>query len=158
MHVVIQQLRPFIWFCQFVGVIPFYMVNDDDSPSKTFQKFSFSLWHPVTWWFSLLSIFLLISPFFDSFVILRSIYHTDDGPALIPPIFLVFVLQENVFSFLLVVSARYIIYKHACIRRAILLVQKVHNELMVEDMPSEYIPSVWKHVFAAITFPLIAVC
>jgi hypothetical protein len=98
-----------------------------------------------------------VFPILDSVIVWRITYHTQDAPAHIPPIFLVFVLQENAFSLLLFASTRYVVYKHACISRAIYLVQKVHNQLMVENMPSGYIPSVRKHVVAAIIFPLIAV-
>lgn len=157
-NVVIQQLRPFVWFCQFFGVIPFFIVNNDSPSSKTFQKFSFSLCHPVTWWFSFLFISFLIFPIFDSLVVWQTVRHSNEGPTHIPTMFLAFVLQENVFFLLLLAATRYIIRKHACIRRAISLVQKVHDELMVEDMPSEYINSVRKHVIVAIIFPLIAVC
>ena len=153
MHVVIQQLRPFIWFCQFFGVIPFFIVNNDSPSPKTFQKFSFSLCHPVTWWFSFLFISFLIFPIFDNLVVWQTVRHTNEGPTHIPTMFLAFVLQENVFFLLLLAATRYIICKHACIRRAISLVQKVHDELMIEDMPS-----VRKHVIVAIIFPLIAVC
>lgn len=153
---VFLQLRPFVWFCQFFGIIPFFMVTDD-SPAKTFNKFSFSLRHPITWWFSFVLIFLLVLPILDIQLIWGIIRHTDDAPTHVPPIFLGFVLQEHVFSFILLASARYMICKHARIRRAISLVQKVNNELMVEDMPSEYIPAVKKHVTAAILSPLIAV-
>ncbi|EFX66300.1 hypothetical protein DAPPUDRAFT_116535 [Daphnia pulex] len=152
---VFLQLRPFVWFCQFFGIIPFYMVIDD-SPAKTFEKFSFSLRHPVTWWFSFLFISLIVLPVLDIQVVWQIIPHTDDAPTHVPPIFLGFILQEHVFSFILLASARYMICKHACIRRAVSLVQKVNNELMVEDMPSEYIPAVRKHVIAAILSPLIA--
>lgn len=155
---VFLQLRPFVWFCQFFGIIPFFMVIDD-SPAKTFKKFSFSLRHPVTWWFSFLFISLTVLPVLDIQVIWRILYHADGVPTHIglPPIFISFILQEHVFSFILLASARYMICKHACIRRAVSLVQKVNNELMVEDMPSEYIPAVRKHVIAAILSPLIAV-
>jgi hypothetical protein len=153
---VFLQLRPFVWFCQFFGIIPFFMVIDD-SPAKTFKKFSFSLRHPVTLWFSFLFISLTVLPVLDIQIVWQIIPHTDDAPTHVPPIFLGFILQEHVFSFILLASARYLICKHACIRRAVSLVQKVNNELMVEDMPSEYIPAVRKHVIAAILSPLIAV-
>ena len=47
----LTNLRPFVWFCQLIGFIPFRM--EVDSETKKFQRFSFSFRHPLTWWFSI---------------------------------------------------------------------------------------------------------
>ena len=47
----LTNLRPFVWFCQLIGFIPFRM--ELDSETKKFQRFSFSLRHPLTWWFTI---------------------------------------------------------------------------------------------------------
>ena len=55
----LTNLRPFVWFCQFSGFIPFRMEIDPET--KKFQRFSFSFRHPLTWWFAFLKILTWLS-------------------------------------------------------------------------------------------------
>ena len=45
----LEKLRPFVWLCQLCGFFPYRM--ELDPVTKRFKRFTFSFWHPVTFWF-----------------------------------------------------------------------------------------------------------
>ena len=55
----LTNLRPFVWFCQLIGFIPFRM--EMDSETKKFKRFSFSFRHPFTWWFFITKFICFVS-------------------------------------------------------------------------------------------------
>lgn len=54
-----NQLRPFLRICQFVGMIPFRLEIDPETDE--FLRFSFSFKYPITWWYILLTVLDLCS-------------------------------------------------------------------------------------------------
>lgn len=146
-----EHLRPFVCFCQLFGLIPFFIENDNSS-KKRFKKFSFSLCHPVCWWFFLLLTIQLIIPVWDIRTVLGLITETH-----VPSMFIGFVLHEHIFLILLSVMARYAICKYACINRAICLLRKVGNELAIEDLPPGFVPALKARVIIGISSSVILV-
>ena len=53
----LEKLRPFIWFCQLCGFFPYRM--EVDPVTKRFKRFTFSICHPVTFWY----FFVNLAPF-----------------------------------------------------------------------------------------------
>ena len=53
----LEKLRPFVWFCQLCGFFPYRM--EVDPVTKRFKRFTFSIWHPVTFWYFILALFKL---------------------------------------------------------------------------------------------------
>ena len=45
----LEKLRPFISFCQLCGFFPYRM--EVDPVTKRFKRFTFSIYHPVTFWY-----------------------------------------------------------------------------------------------------------
>ena len=45
----LEDLRPFIWLCQICGFFPYRM--EVDAVTKRFKRFTFSYFHPVTFWY-----------------------------------------------------------------------------------------------------------
>lgn len=152
---ILDQLRPFISCCQFFGLIPFYV--ETEARTNTFKKFSFSLRHPVTWWFALIFISQIFFIYFDTAVAWRVFYTDGVQRSNVPFVFVAFMLIEHIFFFALAGTARYAISKYSHIRKVLYIVQKVHNELVVEDFPSKNKPSVTRRVILAMALSLICV-
>ena len=64
----LTNLRPFVWFCQLIGFIPFRM--EVDSETKKFQRFSFSFRHPLMLWFAVSRILIFVSFFITFYVVI----------------------------------------------------------------------------------------
>ena len=54
----LEKISPFVSFCQLCGFFPYRMVVDP--VTKRFKRFTFSIYHPVTFWYFFVN-FLLIS-------------------------------------------------------------------------------------------------
>ena len=150
------KLQPFVYYCQFVGLIPFVM-ETDEFPMKKFRKFSFSLRYPVTWWFFFLCISQLIVSIWDVRTVWHVFYEDDLLRSHIPSVLAVFVIQEHIFLIILLGICRYVISKYVCIRRAISFLQKVNNDLMVDDMSPEDIPSVTRPAIIGMISSVVSV-
>lgn len=57
----LEQLRPFVSFCQAIGFIPYTMECDPNS--KRLLKFAFSWRNQTTWWFIFMGLLQLTVPF-----------------------------------------------------------------------------------------------
>ncbi len=68
---VFEQLRPFVGLCQACGMIPYTIENN--LITKQFSRFTFSLKHRTTWWFTCILAFQFVS------ICLVS-YYTANGP------------------------------------------------------------------------------
>lgn len=132
---IFDQLRPLVFACQIFGVIPFYMETDPDT--NQFKKFSFSWKRPVTWWFICFFIANLIFLPIYTRMFWQIFYNIGVVRSNVPLAFIGFMLMEHIFFFLLIVMARYILFKYSHFHRAISLIQKVHNLLDVESLESE---------------------
>ena len=53
----LEKLRPFISFCQLCGFFPYRMVVDP--VTKRFKRFTFSIYHPVTFWYFFVNLLLI---------------------------------------------------------------------------------------------------
>jgi hypothetical protein len=155
---IFTKLRPFLVFCQLFGVIP-YSVETEEFPAKTkFKKFSFSLRHPVAWWFFFLCTFTVVVSCWD-FKMIWNVLHEDDGVlrSHVSRIISVFVLQEHIFYIALMVMSRYVIIKYVCFRRIVYFLQKINSELMVDDMSPDGIPTVTRSVMLSIISAIVGV-
>lgn len=146
-----EHLRPFVCFCQMFGLIPFFVENNN-SPKNNFKRFSFSLRHPVSWWFFFLFAVQLIIPIWDIYGVLALIHQTQ-----VPSMFIGFVLHEHVFLIVLVAMTRYAISKYPCLRRAICLLRKVSNELLIENEPAEFLSGLKIRVIVGIFAAVVCV-
>ena len=150
---ILDQLRPFFSFCQFFGFTPLFV--EIDARTKKFKKLSFSLRHPITWWF-IFVIFSQIAFFYlDMTMAWRSFYKEGAQQAKIPFLFIAFLLMEHVSFFVLALMTRYTIYKYPHVRKALAILSKVHNESVADDMPSK--PSVSRRVILTIVVSVIMV-
>lgn len=78
MSIVVEELRPLLRLCQFVGLTPFRI--EYDSKTGRFQRFSFSLKYPVTWWYTLLFL-SVIGSIYINWVTSPSVKLVSDGDA-----------------------------------------------------------------------------
>ena len=53
----LEKLRPFISFCQLCGFFPYRM--EVDPVTKRFKRFTFSIYHPVTFWYFFVNLLLI---------------------------------------------------------------------------------------------------
>lgn len=153
--VILEQLRPFVMFCQFYGMFPYYM--ELDPITKKFKMFSFSVKHPVTWWFFFVILAQLVVIYFDIKISWKILFE-DAFPCLHKPTtFVIFFCSEHLFFFILVLLVRYMTLQYSHLRKAIIYTQKAHSELQVEDLPQENIPAVKRRVFVGLFLAVVFV-
>ena len=61
----LKDLRPYIWLCQICGFFPYRM--EVDAVTKRFKRFIFSYFHPVTFWYLFIHIYVNASYLFEHF-------------------------------------------------------------------------------------------
>ncbi len=156
---IFTKLRPFFGFCQLFGVIPYFVETEDFPTKKKFKKFSFSLSHPVAWWFFFQCTFQVVVSFWD-FKMIWNVLYEDDGVlrSHVSRIISVFVLQEHIFYVAMMVMSRYVIIKYVCFRRAVYCLQKINSELMADDtMSPDGIPTVTRSAILSMISAIVGV-
>lgn len=133
MSLTVEELRPFLRFCQCVGLIPFRM--EMDPITKKFWRFSFSLKYPITWWYILLLFLTLIGVYLNlvavaSFRMVSDLVAIPDMPMLqttitMTSMFTLFV--RIIISF----GARLILLRHSALGKMLQLVQQVEDDLKI---------------------------
>lgn len=153
--IIFQQLRPFVNFCQFFGLFPFFIENVPET--KQFKKFAFSWKHPVTWWFIILFFTYIIYIVLDLWAAWEVFYYEGIIQSRIPSLFGIFFFLEHIHFFIIIVLTRLITLNSGRLRRVICLLKKVNNELNIESLSLSEIPKVKRRVNIGIVFILICV-
>ncbi len=126
---VFEQLRPFVFLCQFSGFTPFRMLFHPET--KRFQRFVFSCRHPLTCWFILRIIFQIIIPFWKIYFYFHNISVTAGFDDNLPIAIYAFTIVAIIFHGLELLLSRYISLYFSAFRRALERIQHI-NAVLVE--------------------------
>ena len=119
----LEEMRPFVRFCQFVGFFPFRM--EIDRRTEKFRQFSFSWRYPITWWFVELALIHVVS----YFLIYTNILKSSEADKL-PLIIYASLTTSGAIYFCVLLSARYwITFRLSSLRRVIELVRQIEIRL-----------------------------
>ena len=120
----LTNLRPFVWFCQLSGFIPFQMRIDPQT--NKFQRFTFTFRHPFTWWFGFLHIFsasYIYAVYRSLEAILTSYVKTQSD------LIKYYFLCVTIFQVVTLVTASFSFLRCSRLGKAIELIQKVGETL-----------------------------
>ena len=145
----LTNLRPFVWFCQFSGFIPFRMEIDPET--KKFQRFSFSFRHPLTWWFAFVKIMSLGLLYFDFYVIQSLLSKADDNLQWICS------LCQEIFQVAIVVVVQLVLLRVSHLIKAIEWARKADETWASTANMAVHTDNVIYRTFAGIFFTLCAV-
>ena len=145
----LTNLRPFVWFCQFSGFIPFRMEIDPET--KKFQRFSFSFRHPLTWWFAFVKIMGLGVLYSDFYVIQSLLSKADDNLQWICS------LCQEIFQVAIVVVVQLVLLRVFHLIKAIEWARKADETWASAANMAVHTDNVIYRTFAGIFFTLCAV-
>lgn len=116
-----DNLSSFFRLCQFSGFLPFRMETEQDT--RRFQKFSFSLCYPITWW----SVNNCIVSILVSTLLIEEMFTNSDIISL-PFIIKITTLTVIILHLVLSISCRFwLIFRFPTVSKAIQLMQKVET-------------------------------
>ena len=126
---VFEQLRPFVFFCQFCGFTPFRMLLHPET--KRFQRFIFSWSHPLTCWFIFQTFVQIALPIFEIYLYYG---HMSDKAGLndnIPLALYAIAIIGMSFHALLIFLCRYVSVHFSTFHRALERIRRI-NAVLVE--------------------------
>lgn len=123
---VFEQLRPFVGLCQACGMIPYTIENN--LITNKFSRFTFSLKHRTTWWFTCILAFQFVS-------ICLASYFSENGPDNIstdrslPITVNVLYAVNSSGTFIQLLLSRWIVMRYRRLRVVVEAVQEVERLL-----------------------------
>lgn len=151
---VFEQLRPFVGLCQACGMIPYTIENN--SITNKFSRFTFSLKHRTTWWFTCILAFQFVS------MCLTGYYYSENGPDKLSsdrslPITVNILFAVNSYgTFIQLLLSRWIVMRYRRLRVVVEAVQEVER-LLGEKFLAQHKSSLTTRFFIGFTIILTVV-
>lgn len=125
----IEQLGPFVSFCQACGLMPYTM--EYDSTTKKFVKFQFSFKHFTTWWFILIIVLPTVIPLSISSaqkVVIKDL--TANSPVTVSILFLTVLFG---YFLQLLLSRWMMLFRYYRLKRAVSIARTTEKLLLLEN-------------------------
>jgi hypothetical protein len=150
---VFEQLRPFVGLCQACGMIPYTIENN--LITNKFSRFTFSLKHRTTWWFTCILAFQFVSLYLAGYYSENRPDNISTDRSLPITVNVLFAVNSS-GTFIQLLLSRWIVMRYRRLQVAVEAVQEVEG-LLGEKFLAQHKSSLTTRFFIGFTIILTVV-